>query len=94
MLSTERLTDNFLNRHEYALVYYPRGSMSHLMRMCDVNGSRLGTPICERVPFWHTPLGTGTQDEWETARARGLCVRCEERVRWLLERWEVKQHRA
>jgi hypothetical protein len=65
-----------LTLRQLALVYYRRGQVAHLMRQADVN-TRLGRgPLCNRVPWWKEPLGTGTQDEWEKARALPLCVVC------------------
>ena len=76
--SAEPLSDDWLNNHELALVYFAKGRMAHLMTMGEVN-SRYGLgPLCKRVPWWHTPLGTGTQLEWERARALPLCSKCRE----------------
>lgn len=70
------ITEDWLNAHELALVYYRYGRVSHLMTMGEVN-SRYGLgPLCKTVPGWHEPYGTGTQDEWERARELPLCSRC------------------
>lgn len=78
-MNAEPLSDDWLNYFEMAIVYYPKGRFAHLMPMRAVN-TRLGEgPICDRVAWWHEPLGTGSQDEWERARALPLCTKCKER---------------
>lgn len=72
----KEITEDWLLKYEMALVYYAKGRMAHLMTMGEVN-SQLGLgPVCKRVPWWHVPLGTGTQDEYERARALPLCPAC------------------
>jgi len=81
------IPEDVLDRRQLNLIYYPSGKMAHLIdwpNMPTSIGRRItegDAPLCDRVPWWHTPLGTGNQDEWDRARALPLCAEYRRRAR-------------
>ena len=77
---TAEITDDWLAQEGFSLVYYKSGRMAHLALTGMVNVRRrepiFGGSLCNRVPWWKEPLGTGSQDEYERARALPLCPAC------------------
>lgn len=71
-----------LGREAYPAVYTHAGAVTHLLSPLDSPNAE-GYPIalCGLEPQWgRSWRGTGSQDEYDEARRRPLCARCEAAV--------------